>query len=154
MKKSCLLSILLTIIVLAIFSYLYHTGSHKLNIACTANFMHISENQKYTMLTIIKQEFRPNETLTAVMDGKIQLGDNIYTLKRRIHGRYRYEEKNVYRLTQSKIYLAGSDNVPPEVFRKYFFNLNPQQDMFFTISRLENQWIIGTPYTPAFICEN
>ncbi|NDJ56822.1 hypothetical protein GWD52_07400 [Enterobacteriaceae bacterium 4M9] len=154
MKTSCLLSISLTIIALAFFSYLYQTGLHKLNIGCTANFIHISESEKYAMMTVIKQEFRPNETVTVIMDGKIQLGDNTYTLKRRIHGQYRHEEKNVYRLMQSKIYLAGSDSVPPDVFRKYFFNLNPQQDMFFTISRLENQWIMGTPYTPAFICEN
>lgn len=154
MKNHCKLSVLLVIIATAIFGYLYHTRAHKLNIECTANFFHTSEHEKYTMLTVIKLEYRPDGTLTAIMDGKVKLADEVYTLKRRIQGRYRHEEKNVYRLTENKIYLAGSDNVPADVFRKHFFNLNPKQDMFFTVSRLENQWIAGTPYTPAYICEN
>lgn len=154
MKKLCIYSVPLFIIAIATAGYLCLASVHKLNITCTANFNHVSVNDKYAMQTVIKQEFRANGTLTVILDGKIQLADKTYTLKRRIQGNYHYEDKNVYRLTRSKIFLAGSDNVPEDIFRTYFFNLNPDQDMFFTVSRLENQWIMGTPYTPAFICEN
>lgn len=154
MKNHCLFSASLVIVAMVIIGYLYHTRAYKLSIECTANLLQQSEHEQYSMLTAIKLEYRPDGTLTAVMDGKIQLADNTYTLKRRIQGRYHYEDKNVYRLNENKIYLAGSDDVPLEVFRKYFFNLKPKQDMFFTVSRVENQWVIGTPYMPAFICEN
>lgn len=147
---TCLCALLLTIPICHSIS----KNNYKLKLNCSSEIVSHWENNRNEMQSILKLDFYGDDDITMIIDGKITLDGHFFILKRRLSGKYQHINKNTYLLSQYSFSLAGSDNTPPDVINHHVFNFTKEKNIYFTINKIENNWLVGTPYSPGYICEN
>ncbi len=89
-----------------------------------------------------------------VNDGIITYKGTAYTLRR--EAKVRIAPINAatapWKLKEFNETVSTSDNIPDEVYKRFFFDGSERSGRYITINKVGTHWLIGSIRTPAFLC--
>ena len=89
-----------------------------------------------------------------VNDGTITYKGIVHTLRR--EAKVRIAPINAatapWKLIEFNETVSSSDNIPDEVYKRFFFDGSERSGRYITINKVGAHWLIGSIRTPAFLC--
>lgn len=123
-------------------------------IKCTSYIEQWNNKEEYRMNSSFIFSFERNGTGLISIDGKLHYKKNEYTLNRNIKVTYKKMSDNIWEFTSMKTTKQIADNTPDNLITRFFYSIDDNEGHYMILSKVNDNWLIGSIRSPAFICQN
>lgn len=156
-KLATLIAFAVTLLFLGSFYFLYFE-QHK-SFTCESDTTYIFETETHekesSFISNMKFSFEDDGKGVNIITGRVQFGQQTYTVNRKVAFDYVRNKNNSYVLNTTSVYLKKDDNLPKDLGERYLyrFSLGTHESTYLVILNLKNgKRLFSSGTLPYFLC--